>query len=145
MIFDTTTLFSNQQAIVATVASTNAIDLGVMGTPPMAGGPLARDLVNGGDGIALLVQVTEAFNNLTSLKIDIELETATPGAFTPDKVITLGTFLLAELVRGFRVPFRLLPDGITMRYIQLRYTVTGTAPTLGKITAGIVAAVQTNR
>lgn len=143
MIFDITTLFSNQQAITATAPSTNIIDLGLMGTPPMAGGPLARDLVNGGDGIALLLQVTETFNNLTSLAFTLELDTTT--TITPDKVIQLGSLTLAELVRGARIPYRILPDGISMRFMQLRYTVTGAAPTLGKITAGIVAAVQTNK
>ncbi len=30
------------------------------------------------------------------------------------------------------------------RYIRLNYTVTGTAPTTGKVTAGITGGVQTN-
>lgn len=143
MIFDKTAIFSEQQAITATVASTNLIDLGAMGTVPGAAAPLTRDLTNGGDGIALLIQVTETFNNLTSLAIALELDSTT--AVTPDKTIALGSLTLAELVRGARVPFRILPDGINLRYMQLKYTVTGAAPTLGKITAGIVAAVQTNR
>ena len=141
MILDQTTLFSDQQAITATAASTNSIDLGAMGTVANAAGPLVRRLVAGGDGLPLMVQVTEAFNNLTSLKIDIELDSTT--TFTPDKTITLGTYLLAELVKGFQIPWRYVPDGINLRYAQLKYTVTGTAPTLGKISAGIVADVQT--
>ena len=44
-----------------------------------------------------------------------------------DKTVTLGTFLLAELVKGFQIPWRFLPDGINLRYMQLKYTVTGTA------------------
>lgn len=141
MIIDKTTQFSDQQAITATAPSTNIIDLGATGTVINAAAAIPRRISAGGDPIPLLVQVTEAFNNLTSLKIDLELDTTS--TITPDKVITLGTFTLAELVRGFQIPWRYLPDGINMRYMQLRYTVTGTAPTLGKITAGIVAAVQT--
>lgn len=141
MILDQTTLFSDQQAITATAASTNSIDLGAMGTVANAAGPLVRRLVAGGDGLPLMVQVTEAFNNLTSLKIDIELDSTT--TFTPDKTITLGTYLLVELVKGFQIPWRLIPDGINLRYAQLKYTVTGTDPTLGKISAGVVANVQT--
>ena len=141
MITDKQAQFSDAQAITATAASTNSIDLGTMGTVINAAGPLVRRISAGGNPIPLLVQVVEDFNNLTSLKIDIELDSTS--TFTPDKTITIGTFLLAELKRGFQVPWHYLPDGINLRYMQLKYTVTGTAPTTGKITAGIVAAVQT--
>jgi hypothetical protein len=60
MIFDMQTLLSDAQAITATAASTNIIDLG----PINAG--FARD-IGKGRHIPLRVQVVEAFNNLTSL------------------------------------------------------------------------------
>ena len=141
MITDKQAQFSDAQAITATAASTNIIDLGATGTVINAAGPIVRRISAGGDPIPLLVQVVEDFNNLTSLKIDIELDSTS--TFTPDKTITIGTFLLSELKRGFQVPWHYLPDGINLQYMQLKYTVTGTAPTTGKITAGIVAAVQT--
>lgn len=141
MIFDKTLQFSDQQAITATAASTNAIDFGAMGRAYGHAADLSRDVAKSVK-IPLLIQVTEAFNNLTSLKIDIELDSTE--TFTPDKTITIGTFLLAELRAGFQVPWTLLPQGISLRYAQLKYTVTGTAPSTGKITAGIVAGVQTN-
>lgn len=141
MIFDKTLQFSDQQAITATAASTNAIDLLAMGTVPNAAAALDRDAFKS-TKVPLLVQVTEAFNNLTSLKIDIELDSTE--TFTPDKTITLGTFLLAELVAGFQIPWTLLPQGVDLQYMRLKYTVTGTAPSTGKITAGVVAGVQTN-
>ena len=141
MIFDKTLQFSDQQAIIATAASTNAIDLGVMGRAYGHAADLARDVAKSVK-IPLLIQVTESFTLLTSLKIDIELDSTE--TFTPDKTITIGTFLLAELRAGFQVPWTLLPQGINLRYAQLKYTVAGTAPGAGKITAGIVAAVQTN-
>lgn len=140
MIFDKTLQFSDAQAITATVASTNSIDFGPGGTAYGHAAALARDMARSAD-IFLLIQVVEAFNNLTSLRIQLELDTTT--TFTPDKTIDLGTFLLADLVLGFTFPWRELPPGINMRYAQLKYTVTGTAPTTGKITAGIVAGVQT--
>ena len=37
-----------------------------------------------------------------------------------------------------------LPRGLTLQYGRLTYTVAGTAPTTGKITAGVVAGVQSN-
>lgn len=141
MIFDNQALFSKNQAITATAPSTNAIDLGLNGTVYGSSAGIPKD-VGKGNPVPLLVQVTEDFNNLTSLKIDIELDTTT--TFTPDKVITLGTFLAADLKAGFQIPFTYLPNGINMQFMQLKYTVTGTAPSTGKITAGIVAAVQTD-
>lgn len=141
MIFDKTVQFSDKQAVTATVASTNALDLGAMGRVFGAAADLAQDSFKSAR-VPLLIQVTEAFNNLTSLKIDIELDST--DTFTPDKTITIGTFLLAELKAGFQVPWTLLPQGVSLRYAQIKYTVTGTAPTTGKISAGVVAGVQTN-
>ena len=141
MIFDKLLQFSDAQAVTATVKSTNAIDLGAMGRVKFATADLSKDYAKS-VRIPLLIQVTEAFNNLGTLKIDIELDSTE--TFTPDKTITIGTFLLAELRAGFQVPWTLLPQGINLRYAQLKYTVAGTAPGAGKITAGIVAAVQTN-
>lgn len=141
MIFDALLQFSNAQAVTATVASTNSIDLGPGGQVYGAAAAIPRDVFKSAD-VMLLVQVVEAFNNLTSLTISLELDTTT--TFTPDKTIPLGTFLLADLVLGFTFPWREMPPGVNMRYAQLKYTVVGTAPTTGKITAGIVAAVQTN-
>lgn len=141
MILDLQSLLSDQQAITATAGSTNTIDLGANGTIYGGSGALTSD-IGKGTPISLLVQVTESFNTLTSLKIDIELDSTT--TFTPDKTITLGTYLLAELVAGFKVPFPFIPEGITLRYMRLKYTVTGSAPTLGKITAGVVMGRQTN-
>lgn len=141
MIFDKQSLFSDAQAIIATAGSTNTIDLGATGRAYGSTVDLVRD-VGKGVKIPILVQVVEAFTNLTSLKIDVELDSTE--TFTPDKTITLGTFLLADLVAGFQIPFDVLPKGLNLRYMRLKYTVTGTAPDAGKITAGIVMGVQTN-
>lgn len=141
MIIDKTLQFSDAQAITATVASTNAIDLLAMGQTQFAATALDRDAFKS-TKVPLLIQVVEDFDLLTSIKIDIELDSTE--TFTPDKTITLGTFTLAELVAGFQVPWTLLPQGVSLRYAQLKYTVVGTTPTTGKITAGVVAGVQTN-
>jgi hypothetical protein len=37
-----------------------------------------------------------------------------------------------------------IPRGTSERYMRLNYTVAGTAPTLGKITAGVVMGSQSN-
>ena len=141
MIFDLQTLLSNQQAITATAASTNVIDLGATGTIYGGSGAMTRD-IGKGTPINLLVQVTETFNTLTSLTIAIELDSTE--TFTPDKSISLGTIALASLVAGYQIPFQFIPDGVNLRYMRLKYTVAGTDPTTGKITAGIVMGRQTN-
>lgn len=143
MIFDKENLFSEDQAITADAASTNVIDLGAPGTPANYLGALKRD-IGPGNPLELWISVSETFNNLTSLTITMQSDTAdTFGSQT-----TFGTTLaipLADLVAGYYVKFPAYwPEGNTERYVRLFYDVTGTAPSTGKITAGIVAARQTN-
>lgn len=141
MIFDNQALFSKAQAIVATAVSTNVIDTGLNGTVFGQSGPFGKD-VGKGNAVPFLLQCVETFNNLTSLKV--ELQTAVDAAFTSPKNIDLGTYLAAVLVAGWQLPFTELPSGINAQFMRLNYTVTGTAPTTGKLTAGIVADVQTD-
>jgi len=142
MIFSNQLIFSDQQAITATAISANVVDLRPTGTVYKAGSALTRDL-GPGKQIDLLVQVTETFNTLTSLTFT--LETSDAVGLTSSRVHwSSGAVALASLVAGYKVPIIRLPLGPHLRYMGLRYTVGGTNPTLGKITAGIVAAVQTN-
>lgn len=142
MITDATTLFSDSQAITATAASTNVVDLGATGTPAGSSVALTRDIGKSGQ-IPLLVEVTEAFNNLTSLAIAVQV--ATDAAFTSPVEVATRTYLLAELTLGKRLSFPAeFPEGTNLRYVRIRYTVTGTAPTTGKVWAGVVASRQTS-
>lgn len=139
MIFSAQQIFSDDQAITASADSTNVIDLGVPGTPFDAAAALNQD-VGKGNKIPILVQVTEAFNNLTSLEIKIST-----GATTAlGTEILSQTILLADLIAGKQANFDVLPNGITERYLGIEYVVAGSAPTLGKVTAGITMGVQTN-
>lgn len=144
MIFDKTNLFSDKQAITASAASTNVIDLGATGTVYGATGAMTRD-IGPGKKIPLLVQVTETFDTAAedgTLTIAIQLDSTE--SFTPDKSIALGTFTEAQLVAGFQIPFEVVPNGVNLRYARLYYTVGGAGNfTAGKITAGITMAVQT--
>lgn len=139
MILSAQQLFSDAQAITATAISTNVIDLGAPGTPYAAVAPLHQD-VGKGAKIPLLAQVVADFNNLTSL--DIAIETGATTAL--GTVIATFTILLADLLAGKQIPLDVLPNDIKERYLGLRYTVTGVAPTTGAITAGITMGVQTN-
>lgn len=129
MLFDAQNLFSDAQAITATAASTNVIDTGS-----------TKDDGKGGN-IPLLIQCVAAFNNLTSLTAT--LQTDNDEAFgSPTDLYTV-VIPLASLVPGYQTPVITLPQGV-QQYVRLNYTVTGTAPTTGAVTAGLVAGVQTN-
>ena len=134
-IMDRTALFSDGQAVTATAASTNVVDLGSHDVD------YARD-TGLGTSIPLELSVTESFNNLTSLTISIEIDDN--AAFSsPTTIWTSPAYTQAQLATGAKY---LLPDhlpaGISERYIRLKYTVAGTAPTTGKITAGVSAGRQ---
>ena len=139
MILSKQLTFSDQQAITGTASSTNILDLGVTGTVVGASTALPSDP---GDGTAvpLNVQVTETFNNLTSLKLAIEVDDNT--GFSSAREVLSQTIALADLVEGKQTSFHVLPKGVDERYMRLRYTVTGTNPSAGKISAAIVAGVQ---
>ncbi|HBV6399049.1 hypothetical protein INQ73_09200 [Klebsiella pneumoniae] len=129
MLLDQQALFSAAQAITATTASTNVIDTGSN-----------KDVGKYGD-IPLLIQVVEGFNNLTSLTVTVQ--TDDNSAFSSAADVLSMTIPLASLVLGYKSPVITLPMKME-RYIRLNYTVTGTAPTTGKVTAGITGGVQTN-
>lgn len=143
MIFDATGLFSDGQAITATAASTNLIDLGATGTIYGAASALVRD-IGPGNRIPLMITVTQSFNTLTSLTISLETDD-NAGFSSATTIWTSPAYTLAQLAVGAKQ--NLLPDSIPLganeRYLRLKYTVTGSNPTLGKITAGVVAARQT--
>ncbi len=145
MILSDQDIFSNAQAITATAASANAIDLKATGIIYGASGAMARD-VGKGSKIPLLVQVVETFvSGATDGTLNIAVELDSTEIFTPDKTINLGTFLEADLVPGFQIPFDVLPNGLSLQFMRLKYTVGGSGDfTGGKLTAGIVAGVQTN-
>tara|TARA_R110000737_G_scaffold103999_2_gene137172 strand:+ start:1064 stop:1495 length:432 start_codon:yes stop_codon:yes gene_type:complete len=139
MILSVQQLFSNDQAITATAVSTNVIDLGVSATPYGAAAALNHD-IGKGTAVPILIQVTEAFDNLTSLAIAIEVGSTT----SLGTVLSTQTILLADLVAGKQTAVAVLPRGADVRYLGVRYTVAGTAPSAGKITAGVTMGVQTN-
>jgi hypothetical protein len=139
MILSAQQIFSNDQAITASADSTNVIDLGVPGTPYGAVAPLNNDKGKG-NKVPILIQVTEAFNTLTSLEIKISTGATTAlGTTVISKVVPL-----ADLVLGYQFPVEVLPNEIDERYLGIEYVVVGTAPTTGKITAGITMGNQTN-
>ncbi len=122
MILDEQGLFSNNQKITATAASTNILNMGkrevAFGTP-----------------VEVYIQVTEAFNNLTSLSIKVQ--TSATEAFSSPVDLIEQSLLLAKLTKGTVSTIKFLPKG-NLGFLRLLYTVTGTAPSTGAILAGIV-------
>jgi hypothetical protein len=140
MIIDNTLVLSDSQAITATAASTNMIDLGAPGTPFGAPAPVEQD-IGKANRIDIAVNVTQGFNNLTSLAI--ALQVSSDGSTW--KEVATHTYSLADISSPTQLNFPAhLPPGTNLRYLQLNYTVSGTAPTTGKIFAGIVAGRQSN-
>ena len=135
MIFDRQTLLSDAQVITATGPSTNVINLG-----PIKQG-LTRD-IGKGEPIPFLMQVVENFNNLTSLTVTIQ--TDDNEAFSTPKAVIATTLPLADLRAGKIIPPSHIPRGTDELYLRLLYTVTGTAPTTGKITAGFTSGVPSH-
>jgi hypothetical protein len=144
-ILDVQSMFSDDQAITATAASTNIIDLGVNQTPinrAATTNPAQVHDKGAGEPTPILIQVTEAFDALTNLAIAVEVDDNT--GFSSATVVDTQTILLAALTVGQLTNLLWLPYGVNERYVRLNYTVTGSAPTVGKITAGFSMGNQTN-
>lgn len=142
MILNANLLLSDAQAITATAISENVINWEAMGIAPYESAAIARNL-GAGTPVPMLIQVTQVFNNLTSLTINIE--TADNAALSSGAVVlsSSGAIPLASLAAGFMPTFtRHLPAGTMKDFFGLRYTVAGTAPTTGQITAAVATEVQ---
>lgn len=142
MIFDKETMFCEGQAVTATAPSENYIDLGATGTPYGADTALTRD-IGKGCLVPLIVTINEAFNNLTSLTVTLQVDNNS--SFSSPTGVAQKVYQLSELSGGI-LPFPdYIPEGADEQYLRLNFTVTGTAPTTGQITAGVVAGRQSNR
>ena len=139
MILDLQSMFSDDQAITTSAASTNVIDLGATGTPPLSSTALTRD-IGPGTPIDILIQVTVAHGG-TSPTLDIDLEMDTVVGFSSATIVASAVQLVGAAV-GDRASIRWIPDGTSERFIRLAYTAGGTSPTI-TVTAGIALGIQT--
>ncbi|KKN72131.1 hypothetical protein LCGC14_0414170 [marine sediment metagenome] len=140
MILDAEALFSDDQAITITAASTNLIDLGTPGTPIRAAQALTPDL---GAGVLkpILVQVTTAFTAAGAGTLTVALQMDTTAAFgSPTALWTSAAIGKATLVAGYKFLISNIPIGTLEQFIRLNYTVATGPMTAGNIVAGIVAA-----
>ncbi len=121
MLLDLQNLFSDNQAITSgTAVSANTVNFGK----------------NDVSFVPVIIQATSDFSDLTSLTA--EIQTSSDIAFTTPVTLLSSTMTLAKLKAGAKFPISYLPKG-NLGYMRLAYTVTGSAETTGKITAGVVA------
>ena len=131
-ILDAEVMFSDRQAITATAPSTNIWDAGPYGRPVGPAYPQFAD--PGKSDTTLIIQVVEDFDELTSLRVDYQ--TCDDPSFASDvDTLSTQTKVLADLTAGARFEPTRIPRSHTKRYARLLYTVTGTTPTQGAITA----------
>lgn len=142
MLFDANGLFSSAQNVTASAASTNYYDFGAPGTPIRAAAALSRDLGKG-QLIPVRVQIVTAMDTLTSLKVAWQMDD--DSAFgSATTVLETEAIALASLVSGYVFNIQYVPLLSTERYGRFYYTVAGSNNVSGTITAGIIAAHQTN-
>ncbi len=143
MLSDALGTFSNQQAITTSAASTNSIDLGATGTPkPGHSVALKRD-IGRGNPVNIRVQVTEAFATCDSLKVAVQSDddSAFGSAVT---VLETEAIAVASLTVGYVFNLQWIPRNTDERYVQLYYTIAGSAATTGKVWAAVVESAQDN-
>jgi len=140
MIFSVEQLFSDDQAITVTAASTNVIDLGATGTVLGGSNALVRDIGRGAP-IPILIQVTVDFATLTSLQVTLQAAHVV-GFGESYTIAQTPAVVAAELVAGFQFPIIYVPIRTDKRFFRLNYTVAGSNATAGAVTAGIVVARQ---
>jgi hypothetical protein len=126
MITDKNLYLSEDQAITASAASTEYIDLGA------AGDAIGRPM-------QIAVNCTADFNTLTSLTIALQCHEDS-GFSTGTKTIASASVALAQLVDNTRVAVITIPPSCE-RYIRMYYTVVGSNPSTGKLTSFVTSGV----
>jgi hypothetical protein len=123
MYLDKENLFSEDQAITVTAASTDVIDLGLT--------EMGR-----GEEIEILVQVTTDFADGTSLQVALQTDD-NAGFSSAATLFSSAAIATASLVAGYTFAMGKLPDNLVERYVRLYYTVVGTM-SAGKVVAGLI-------
>lgn len=129
MYLDAELEFSDKQSVLVTSPSANVVDV--------------RNLGDLGDNkIPLFVHIKEAYNNLVD--ITFQVQESEDEAFSAPVNLIEQTVPLAELTLGKRLAFNVLPH-TSKSFLRMNYVVNAvTAPTTGKISAGIAVDKQTN-
>ena len=136
MLLSKQNMFSDSQAVTVTAASTNAIDLGAVGTP-VRSNALARD-VSKGQPVGVLIKVDTTFTAGGSATMTVSIETDDNDAFSSATTkYTSAAIPVATLVAGYRLPIDWLPASVNERYMRVYYTIATGPMTAGNITAAL--------
>ena len=128
MYVDYCNRFSADQAVTATAASANVVDLNAIGMAD-------------GEPIRIHCEVTADFATLTSLEVQVQTDSA--DTFGSPVTLQKASLALADLVAGAVFPLGIL-TGAVEQYVRLNYAVTGSDATAGTIYASLVNVSQTN-
>lgn len=133
MITDNLLLLSDAQAVTASAASTNTVDLGT-----------ARDI---GEGEELYVhfKVDTTFTAAGAATMTMNIITsASADLSTPTILASTAAIAVATLVAGYRTAIEIPPQikSLGQRYIGVSYTIATGPMTAGAISARIVKDIQ---
>jgi hypothetical protein len=137
MILDAYNTFSDDQAITASAASTNVINLG-----PLAAGNGTHD-IGSGEELHLAIVVGTAFAGATSLQVALETD-SDEGFGAPTVVTQTAAIVTADLTKGAIFEL-ILPKADYKQYVRTNYTVVGGPFTAGTVTTSIAETVDTQR
>lgn len=139
MFMDADNLFSDAQAVTATAASTNYIDLG-----PLYTGNTGRNIGASSElyvSITVDVAMTDAGSDST---ITVSLETDDNTSFS--SIATVATLVVIPALTAAGTKFFVkMPNATTVpyeRYIQIKYTTTNGNLTTGSFTTALVKNVD---
>lgn len=135
MLLDQQNVFSDAQAITASAASTNSIDLGV-----------ARNIGNATD-LYLVFVVTTAFTDaISDSTVTPSLQTDDNSAFSSAATIrtfeTFAALTAKNTTRVYKLEPRDSAGGLFEQYIRVYYTVAGGDLSTGAISAFLTADAQ---
>ncbi len=125
MLLDQNAMMSDQQAVAASAASENIIDLGAAGNAAPG-------------GLFAVCRTDQAFSGVTQLKVS--LQTDDTSAFSAAEELMSATFAQADLQKIKNLFALALPNG-AKRFLRAYYTVTGSG-TAGKISCFLTDAVD---
>lgn len=118
-------VMSDKQAVTASAASTNVIDLGAAG-------------IGDGRGLRLLLNVDEAATASGAATVGFTLQTAVDAVFsTPVQLTVAPAIPKADIVKGATLLEFTIPPSV-LRYVRMYYTVATGPLTAGKFTAALV-------
>lgn len=134
MILDKLLMFSEAQAVTATAASTDVIDLG-----PIDG---TRRDIGVGYPLEFWTTVNTTATASGAATVNVQLQTS-PDNSTWTTIASSGDLALSALVAGKRIVSQKVPSGV-QKYLRVNYTVSTGPLTAGAFTSGINLDVDNN-